>query len=285
MATIVGVLNNKGGVGKSTTVCSLASLLDVAGKRVLVIDADPQGNASQVFRVYNPTEPGETYDLFFKDTSVKDIIKRSSNSNVHVIPAGQKHWNTVRELDILSHEKGMDTVRSILRSRLAEITDNYEFIIIDNSPARDILADNVLTASDYILTPVEVEGFSYEGLKVVLGDIARTKATLNPNLEFLGALFIKAEPRTNLFKSIYQQYLKTLGEDAIHQPIRKDNTVKEANTMFMPLYRYATRSKAGTDYIKAASEMGFIDEADTAKLLDWCGLKKDTFDIKELEEA
>lgn len=284
MATIVGVLNNKGGVGKSTTVCSLASLLDVAGKRVLVIDADPQGNASQVFRVYNPGEVGETFDLFFGDMPVRDIIKRSTNSNVHVIPAGKNHWNTVRELDIMGHQTSIDSVRSILRNRLAEIADNYEFIIIDNSPARDILADNVLVASDYILTPVEVEGFSYEGLKVVLGDIARVKSTLNPNLEFLGALFIKAEPRTNLFKSIYQQYLKALGDDAIHQPIRKDNIVKEANTMFTPLYRYMARSKAGTDYIKAASEMGFIDDAETTKLLDWCGLKNDKFDIKSLED-
>ena len=284
MGAIISVLNNKGGVGKSTTVCSLASLLDMVGKRVLVIDADPQGNASQVFRVYDTESENETYDLFFSSKPVKEIIKRSSNSNVSLIAAGTKHWNTTEELTYLSKEKGREQTSLILKNRLKEIQNDFDFIIIDNSPARGILTDNVLTASNYILIPVEVEGFSYEGIKTVISDITRIKTTTNPDLEFLGALFVMAEPRTNLFKSIYQSFIDQLGEDAIKQPIRKDNTVREANSTFTPLYRYTPRSKAGTDYIRAAHQMGLIDDQEFERLMAWCGLKNDTFDMRGEEE-
>lgn len=283
MAATISVLNNKGGVGKSTTVCSLASLLDIVGKRVLVIDCDPQGNASQVFRVYDTESEDETYDLFFDKRPVKDIIKQSSNSNVHIIAAGKKHWNTTEELTFLTKENGRENTSLILRNRLKEIQNDYDFIIIDNSPARGILTDNILSASDYILIPVEVEGFSYEGIKTVISDITRIKSTTNPDLEFLGALFVMAEPRTNLFKSIYQNFIEQLGDGAIRQPIRKDNVVREANSMFTPLYRYTQRSKAGTDYIKAAAEMEIISKQEYDRLIQWCGLKNDTFDIRKVE--
>lgn len=280
MAMTVAVINNKGGVGKSTTVCALASMLDMINKKVLVIDADPQNNSSQVFRVYDPDTLGGTYDLFFSDVPVKDLIKVSSNSNVHVLPAGQEHWNTTEDLAVLSKERGRNQATLTLRRRLKEIQDDYEFIIIDNSPARGILADNVLAASDYVLTPVQVEGFSYEGIKMVIGDVTRIKENFNPDLVFLGALFVMVTPRTNLFKSIYHQFIEELGDDAIKQPIRLDNTVREANTNFTPLYRYAPRSKAGTDYIRAAQEMNFIDDREMEKLMKWCGVKGDHFDLR-----
>ena len=273
MAVTIAVINNKGGSGKSTTVCALASMLEMINKKVLVIDADPQGNSSQVFRVFDPDSLGGTYDLFFNDIPTKDIVKISSNSNVNVIPADQKHWDTTEELSLLSKEKGRREATLILRNRLKEVQNDYEFIIIDNSPARGILADNVLVASDYVLTPVEVEGFSYEAIKMVLGDIIRIKENYNPDLAFLGALFVMATPRTILFKSIYQQFIDELGDYAIKQPIRMDNTVREANTCFTPLYRYVQRCKAGTDYIRAAQEMGFIDDREAEKLIKWCGVK------------
>lgn len=285
MGATIAVINNKGGVGKSSTVCALASLLDAVGKTVLVLDADPQGNSSQVFRTFDPDAAGETHDLFFGDVPVKNIIKESSNSNVHVISAGANHWNTTTELDLLAAKEGKNSVSLILRNRLNEIKNDYDYIIIDNNPTRSILADSVLTASDYVLVPVEADGFSYEGIKLIMDDIARIKKTLNPDLVFLGALFTKVSPRTLLFKSVYQHLIEDLGDDAIKQPIRMDNAVKEANTDFIPLYRRTPRSKAGTDYIRAAYEMGFIDSRDYKKLLDWHGAKNDNFDfVKEDEE-
>ena len=284
MGAVIAVINNKGGVGKSTTVCSLASLLEMAGRRVLVIDADPQGNASQVFRVYNAEADGEVYDLFFGDTPVEDFVRMSSNSNVNVISAGTKHWRTLEKLSKLADDDNRSDVITILRNRLKAIRNDYDLIIIDNSPTRGLLADNVLAASDYVLTPVQVEGFSYEGLKIVLSDIARIKESVNPDLTFLGALFVMAAPRTNLFKAVYQQFVERLGEDAIKQPIRNDKTVREANTTFMPLYRYTTRCKAGTDYIRVAREVGLINAKEEEKLLGWYGAKNDTFDMRGEDE-
>ena len=284
MGAVIAVINNKGGVGKSTTVCSLASLLEMAGRRVLVIDADPQGNASQVFRVYNAETDGEVYDLFFGDAPVEDFVRMSSNSNVNVISAGTKHWKTLEKLSKLADDDNRNDVITILRNRLKAIRNDYDLIIIDNSPTRGLLADNVLAASDYVLTPVQVEGFSYEGLKIVLSDIARIKESVNPDLTFLGALFVMAAPRTNLFKSVYQQFVERLGEDAIKQPIRNDKAVKEANTTFMPLYRYTTRCKAGTDYIRVAREVGLINTKEEEKLLGWYGAKNDTFDMRGEDE-
>ena len=284
MGAVIAVINNKGGVGKSTTVCSLASLLEMAGRRVLVIDADPQGNASQVFRVYNAEADGEVYDLFFGDAPVEDFVRMSSNSNVNVISAGTKHWKTLEKLSKLADDDNRNDVITILRNRLKAIRNDYDLIIIDNSPTRGLLADNVLAASDYVLTPVQVEGFSYEGLKIVLSDIARIKESVNPDLTFLGALFVMAAPRTNLFKAVYQQFVERLGEDAIKQPIRNDKTVREANTTFMPLYRYTTRCKAGTDYIRVAREVGLINAKEEEKLLGWYGAKNDTFDMRGEDE-
>lgn len=208
----------------------------------------------------------------------------SSNSNVNVISAGTKHWKTLEQLSKLANDDNRSEVISILRKRLKAIRNEFDFIIIDNSPTRGLLADNVLAASDYVLTPVQVEGFSYEGLKVVLSDIARIKETVNPDLTFLGALFVMAAPRTNLFKVVYKQFIDRLGEDAIRQPIRNDKTVREANTTFMPLYRYAARSKAGTDYIRVAREVGFINTKEEEKLLGWYGVKNDTFDMRGDDE-
>lgn len=284
MGAVIAVLNNKGGVGKSTTVCSLASLLEMSGRKVLVIDADPQGNTSQVFRVYDEDADGEVFDLFFGNEPVENLIRMSSNSNVYVISAGIKHWQTLEKLSHLVTDENRSEVTLTLRNRLKEIRNSYDFIIIDNSPTRGLLADNVLAASDFVLTPVQVEGFSYEGLKVVLSDIAKIKESVNPDLTFLGALFVMATPRTNLFKSVYQQFLDKLGEDAIKQPIRNDKTVREANTSFMPLYRYTARCKAGTDYIRVAREIGFIDAKEEKKLLGWYGAKNDTFDMRGEEE-
>lgn len=139
MGAVIAVINNKGGVGKSTTVCSLASLLEMAGRKVLVIDADPQGNASQVFRVYNTEADGEVYDLFFGDEPVESFVRMSSNSNVNVISAGTKHWKTLEQLSKLADDDNRNDVVTILRNRLKAIRNEYDFIIIDNSPTRGFL--------------------------------------------------------------------------------------------------------------------------------------------------
>lgn len=280
-AKIIGVLNHKGGVGKTTTVCALASLFEMVGKRVLLVDADPQGNSSQIFRVLNSkdnTNAYEAYNLFLGTTPVKDLILTCPDSNVKVIASGPMHKNTATDLAQLAKEEGTDAVRIRLKNRLEEVKDDFDFIIIDNNPARDFIAENVLTASDYILTPVEMDGFGYEGLKTVLDDIMTIKKTLNPKLNFLGVLFTRVEPRTNIFADLYPRFIQDLGDDVIKQPIRKDKIVKEANTTFTPLYRYVARSKGGTDYIHAAQEMGLITEEEMERLLGWHGMKKDNFD-------
>ena len=283
MAIILDIYNMKGGVGKTTTACAFASLLEMCCKKVLLIDMDLQANSTKVFDAYDETGMSPTVrDLFLSGIPVKEIIKNSGNSNVSVIPSGANHEETAALVYQKAAIKEIDDPNTILRERIKEIEDAYDFIIIDSSPSVDVVSTNFLVISDYVLSPVQVDGFSYEGLQLVLNRMAYVKTNYNSKLEFLGVLMTQCEIRTTLFNQLYKQFINEFGDNAIKQPIRKDNIVKESESMYVPLYRYEKRSKAGNDYIKAAAEINLISEEEERKLLEWHGLKKDTFDLKEL---
>lgn len=286
MAIKLSILNMKGGVGKTTTSCAFASLMEMCGKRVLIIDLDAQANTTKEFQVYDPTDKSENIkDVFLSDIPVLEIIRSSPVSNVSVIPSNRSHSKTSMHLYQKKALEPEYEINTILRNRLKEVENNYDIIIMDNSPMSDVISLNSLVASDYVLTPVEVDGFSYEGLQSVLDDISNVKEEYNSDLEFLGVLMERCEVRTTLFTQLYKQFLDEFGDDAIKQPIRKDNVIKEALSVYMPLYRYQKRSKAGTDYINAAHEINLINDDEYARLIERHGLKKDNFNISKLGEG
>lgn len=266
MATKISIVNNKGGVGKTTTLITLAGILaKELKKKVLVVDTDPQGNASQMLDRYRNTDYTIS-DLFFetninKDT-VKNYIYETNLENVNVIPSNE-------DLSLKVDDIARDTSRIqqyILKSAIATIEDEYDFIFFDNNPFYTIITDNTLSASNYVLTPVESDGFGYIGLSQLLSKFHKVQIGLNKDLVFIGAFMTKAQVGTKVFKSLYEQYKDDINEKFIPIYIRQDNKAKESATTFIPLSALSPNSNIHKDYIKLLYHLNILDN-ETQKIL------------------
>lgn len=269
MTSTLCVINNKGGVGKTTSVCSFAEVLASLNKKVLVVDTDPQANSSQLFGCYN-TYPKTVSDLFlYKGSAVTkdniaECIQETDYENIDIISSDVDFAFTVEKITY-------DTTRiqqKILEKALSQIKDGYDYIIIDSSPYFNIITQNALCASNYVLTPVENDGFGYAGLTKLLGKIYEVKDELNPDLNFLGVYMTKVNQNTILFKELYEAYIKELGDKFFRTYIHQDNKAKESITEFIPLLHYSPKCKAAVDYRKLILEMDILSEMDSLKLHD-----------------
>ena len=251
--TITSIVNIKGGVGKTTTTCAFAELLAKKGRKVLVVDMDPQFNTSRMYRVCPTSTQPSAATLFLLPAKVvqsenkEDIlacIYTTDNPNIDIIPASE-------DLSVTEEIVRADTSRvqqKILSKCLARIKDNYDNILIDNSPFYNLLTINSLTASDNVITPVEADGYSYHGLTMLLERINSIKEELNEDLEFLGIFLTKAEPNTVSFREMFEAYQNELGDKFLKTYIRKDISVKESTILLQPLLTYDPACRAIEDY-------------------------------------
>lgn len=265
---IISVVNIKGGVGKSTTVCCLSELLAAINKKILIVDLDPQSNSSQLFGRYRTSEK-TVIDLFTaKPIELKNYetivscIQSTEYSNIDII-ASEEELTFV--CDMISNDISRIQQKILSRS-LHQLKQNYDFILIDNSPYYNLITSNALCASDYVLTPVEADGFGYSGLSKLLEKIYSIKDELNENLEFLGVFLNKVNKQTTLFKNLYQNYTDELGERFIKQYIRHDNRAKESATAFIPLFHYDKKCKAIQDYKDLLINLNILNKDDIKKL-------------------
>ena len=259
-ATITSIVNIKGGVGKTTTTCAFAELLAKQGRKVLVVDLDPQFNTSRMFRVCPSSTQPSVATLFILPAKVvqsehtKDItdcIYRTDNPNIDIIPSNE-------DLSVTEELIRTDTSRiqqKILSKCLARIQDRYDNILIDNSPFFNMLTINSLTASDNVITPVESDGYSYHGLTLLLDRINSIKEELNEALEFLGIFLTKAEPNTVSFRAMFETYQKELGDKFLDTYIRKDISVKESTITLQPLLTYKPDCRAAEDYTRLLEKL------------------------------
>lgn len=270
MTKIISAINIKGGVGKTTTICTFAEILANLGNKILVIDADPQANSSQMFQRYITSDYSIINLLEARESNpqYKDIIKHSiqetSYKNIHII-------SSCEELSLLCDSLQIDTTRisqTILKKALSVIKNDYDYILIDNSPYFNLITINSLTASDCVITPVEADGFSHSGLAMLLSRMIEVKSELNPSLKFLGVFLNKANARTTLFKDLYSNYKERLKESFIETYIRNDNKVKESSTTFIPLITYSKKCNAAKDYIKLLLNLHILDETQQLQLLE-----------------
>lgn len=271
MCKILSIINNKGGVGKTTSTSVFAELLAYLNKKVLVVDLDAQGNLSMFFHEHDeddqeilsgfkPAEEQNVYELFkYKYKSKEDIqklIRKTNVNNIDIIPSSKRHRKTPLEL---STDIGNTNI--ILKRALKSVSENYDFIIIDNAPADNILTVNSMFASDYILIPVRVEAFSYKGLKETLSSILYIKEEHDlDKIEFLGAFITQANSQTNVYKEIKLQYELELGNKFFKTPIRIDTKINEIEVNLKPLLSYSLESNALMDYAKLLLEMNILDE-------------------------
>lgn len=272
MAITISVINNKGGVGKTTSTGILAELIAYLGKKVLCIDLDQQSNLSMMFNCYqedgdnvingieNPSENNIAELFKYRYRSAEEVtalIKHTPIAGLDIIPSSKRHKNT--QLNISVNKTGNNNI--ILKKALATIRNDYDFIFIDNAPASDILTVNSMFASDCVITPVRVEKFSYKGLKETLDSIAYIKEEHDlENANFLGAFITQAETNTNVYKDLKMSYESELNTKFLKTPIRKDIKIAEIETVFEPILKYNADTNAVFDYGNLLLELNILDD-------------------------
>ncbi|MBA4688605.1 MAG: ParA family protein [Candidatus Galacturonibacter soehngenii] len=285
MGMIFALVNNKGGVGKTTTTSVMTELLAEFGKKVLLVDNDGQGNLSMLYgckdvdsrKVIQGLENAEKpnihevykYSLRTKE-DIKRVIRKTPVENIDIIPASKRHKETTKLIQMMKlNSVGNPSI--ILKKAIEAVKDDYDYIFIDNGPAIDDLTVNTIFASDYMLVPVRSEIFSYEGLIEILDEVNYIKEEhFIENCEFLGTFMTQVKARTNIFKDLSENYKDELAEKFLQTPIRDDIKISKMETELTTLLKLSPNSNALFDYAKLILEINtkinFID-SETEKIL------------------
>ena len=248
MGKVISVANQKGGVGKTTTTVNLATLIAKKGKKVLLIDTDPQGNATSGLGVTKELELS-VYDILVGDTKFNETIQETSIKNLKVCPSNISLAGAEVELvSMMSREQR-------LKTKLDEIKNEYDYILIDCPPSLGLITLNAFTASDSVLIPVQCEYFALEGLGQLLNTVNLVKKHLNKNLEIEGALLTMYDARTNLSNQVVKE-VKKYFEDKVYKTVIPRNVrLSEAPSYGMPISLYDPKSKGAKAYEKFAKEL------------------------------
>lgn len=256
MGKIVSIANQKGGVGKTTTSINLSTILAKKGKKVLMIDADPQGNASSGVGFDKEIEES-VYDILINDTEMKNVVKKTNIKNLFICPSNINLAGAEVELvSMMSREYR-------LKEKLDLIKDEYDFIIIDCPPSLGLITLNAFTASDSVLIPVQCEYYALEGLGQLINTINLVKKHLNKNIEIEGALLTMYDARTNLSNQVVKEVKKYFNDKVYKNVIPRNVKLSEAPSYGMPISVYDPRSKGAKSYEKFVKEFLKSNEADT----------------------
>ena len=248
MGKIISVANQKGGVGKTTTTVNLSTILAKKGKKVLLIDTDPQGNATSGLGVSKDVELS-VYDILIGDTEFDETLQETAIKNLKVCPSNISLAGAeVQLVSMMSREQR-------LKTKLDKIKDQYDYILIDCPPSLGLVTLNAFTASDSVLIPVQCEYFALEGLGQLLNTVNLVKKHLNKNLEIEGALLTMYDARTNLSNQVVKE-VKKYFEDKVYKTVIPRNVrLSEAPSYGMPISLYDPRSKGAKAYEKFAKEL------------------------------
>ena len=248
MGKIISVANQKGGVGKTTTTINLSTMLAKKGKKVLLIDADPQGNATSGVGAEKEVEYS-TYDILVSDVEMVQALEKTIIKNLLVCPSNINLAGAEVELvSMMSREQR-------LKEKLEEIKDKFDYILIDCPPSLGLITLNAFTASDSVLIPVQCEYYALEGLGQLLNTINLVKKHLNKNLEVEGALLTMYDARTNLSNQVVKEVKKYFGDKVYKTVIPRNVRLSEAPSYGMPITVYDPRSKGAKAYEKFAKEL------------------------------
>ncbi len=247
MGKIISIANQKGGVGKTTTAITLSATLAKKGKKILLIDADPQGNASSGIGIEKEVEVS-VYNLLVEDIDIKDVIVDSQIKNLKVCPSNINLAGAEVELvSMMSREQR-------LKEKLDTIKNDFDFIFIDCPPSLGLITLNAFTASNSVLIPVQCEYYALEGLGQLLNTVNLVKKHLNKELEIEGALLTMYDIRTNLSNQVVKEVTRYF-EDKVYKTIIPRNVkLSEAPSYGMPINLYDPRSKGAKYYEKLAKE-------------------------------
>lgn len=249
MGRTISVANQKGGVGKTTTTVNLAAALALQGRKVLLIDLDPQGNASMGCGVDKHHLELSTYDVLLGGALVRDAMQRSAEDQFDVLPANGDL--TAAEVALMSsplREKR-------LRQALEPIKGDYDYVMVDCPPSLNMLTVNALVAADGVLVPLQTEYYALEGLSALLNTVKQIKAHANPSLGVEGILRTMHDPRNNLAIQVSAQLITHFGDKVFRTIIPRNVRVAEAPSHGLPVVLYDRYSRGAITYLALASEM------------------------------
>lgn len=248
MSKIIAVANQKGGVGKTTTAVNLSASVAAKGKRVLIVDLDPQGNTTSGYGISKREVEAGTYQLLLGEIGAPDAVRRTPY-DVDVIPANIQLSGAAIELI------GLEKRESRLRQALAGISEQYDFIFIDCPPALDLLTLNGLCAADSVLVPIQCEFFALEGLSELMSTIRTVKKMYNPYIELEGVLLTMYDGRLNLTLQVVSEVKKFFGDKLYVSTIPRNVRLAEAPSYGMPVNHYDPSSKGTAAYAALADEL------------------------------
>lgn len=248
MGRVISIANQKGGVGKTTTAVNLSTILAKKGKKVILIDADPQGNASSGLGLEKVTD-NSLYDVLINDVKIEETLEDTCVKNLKVCPSNMDLAGAEVELvSQMSREQR-------LKEKVDEIKNDYDFIIIDCPPSLGLITLNAFTASNSVLIPVQCEYFALEGLGQLLNTINLVKKHLNKELEIEGAVLTMYDMRTNLSNQVVKE-VKRYFEDKVYKTVIPRNIkLSEAPSYGLPITLYDVKSKGARAYEKLAREV------------------------------
>lgn len=249
MGRVISIANQKGGVGKTTTSINLSAALAEKGKKVLVIDADPQGNTTSGFGIEKNELENTIYDLLLGECSIQDCVIRDAYPGVNIIPSNVNLAAVEIELiDVENRE-------FILKKEIDWIKDDYDFIMIDCPPSLSMLTVNAMTASDSVLVPIQCEYYALEGLSQLIHTVNLVKERLNPELDMEGVVFTMYDARTNLSLQVVENVKSVLNQKIFDTVIPRNVRLAEAPSYGMPINKYDPKSAGAESYAALADEI------------------------------
>lgn len=249
MSKVIAIVNQKGGVGKTTTAINLAGALGIFEKRSLLIDFDPQGNASSGYGIYKESIESQIYDVLIQRVAINEAIRKTTIECLDILPSG---------IDLTGAE--IELVKEFarenkLKEAIAPIINTYDYILIDCPPSLGLLTINALTASTDVLIPIQCEYYALEGVSQLLNTIRLIKKNLNPELNIIGVALTMYDKRLNLSLQVAKEVKRYFQDKVFDTIIYRNVKLSEAPSFGKPIFHYDITSIGAKNYLQLATEL------------------------------